>query len=147
MKKITFVLTVALAILNTVSFGQIRKIPAEVTTAFSEKFPKASNVEWSDKITAFEATFEFNNKKTEASFSPKGEWKKTETTLQADEVPAAVIDGLSKSKYTDWENRSYVKVVDEKGTTYRVLVKKSDIQKKYLFFTPEGQLTRDAITL
>lgn len=147
MKKISFLLTIVLATVTTFSFAQIRKIPSEVTTAFAEKFPNATKVEWSDKITAFEATFEMKDKKTEATFSPKGEWKKTETTLAAEEVPAAVIDGLTKSKYNDWENRSYVKIVDNKGTSYRILVKKTDLQKKYLYFTTEGQLTKDAITL
>lgn len=129
-------------------FAQIRKIPGEVTDAFATKFPGATNVSWSDKVTGFEATFDLNNHRQQATFSSKGSWKKSELTLSAEEVPANVKDGLQKSKYNDWEDRTYVLVTEDNGKElYRVYVKKSDLQKKYLYFNKDGQLVKDAITL
>ncbi|WP_255155297.1 PepSY-like domain-containing protein [Ferruginibacter sp. HRS2-29] len=149
MKKLIYVLTAALVFGATTSAdAQIRKIPAAVTDAFTAKFPEAKSVEWSDKITGFEATFEANSHKQQATFNKKGTWKKTEVTLSTEEIPAAVKDGLAKSKYNDWEDRTYVLVTEDNGKEmYRVYVKKSDLQKKYLYFSKEGVLLKDSITL
>ena len=35
--------------------AQIRKIPAEVTDSFTDKYPEAKAVEWKDKLTGFSA--------------------------------------------------------------------------------------------
>ena len=148
-KKLIYVLTAALVFSATSSVeAQIRKIPGVVTDSFAAKFPDAKSVEWSDKITGFEATFESNAHKQQATFNKKGTWKKTELTLSTEEVPAAVKDGLAKSKYNDWEDRTYVLVNEDNGKEmYRVYVKKSDLQKKYLYFSKEGVLLKDSITL
>ncbi len=133
---------------STAAFAQIRKIPADVTNAFTAKFPGATNVSWADKVTGFEATFDFNSHKQQATFSSKGTWKKTEVTISEEETPSAVKDGLQKSKYNDWEDRTYVLLTESGGKEfYRIYVKKNDLQKKYLYFNKDGQLVKDSITL
>ncbi len=128
--------------------AQIRKIPAEVTTAFDAKYPKAEKVEWKDNLTNFEASFTYENAETSAKFNSKGEWLVTEKKIEFDALPAAVKDGFKKSKYEDWELRG-VKIIDEKSKAinYRILVKKNDVQKKYLFYDANGKLLRDPIAL
>jgi hypothetical protein len=150
MKKhiIVSVLLIALVFISPSSFSQIRKIPAEVTQALKEKYPDADNVSWKDKLTVFAASFELNNEKYEARFNDKGEWKSTEKEISENEIPAEIKDGFEKSKYSDWELRNvYLIQLPEDATQYRILVAKSDIQKKNLLFNNDGKLLKDNITL
>ncbi|GAC1451177.1 MAG: hypothetical protein NVSMB7_13730 [Chitinophagaceae bacterium] len=39
-------------------FGQLRKVPAEVTEAFKAKYPDTKNAEWKDKLTGFQVNYE-----------------------------------------------------------------------------------------
>ncbi len=145
MKKLLFVLMMGISI---GSFAQLRKIPAAVTDAFKEKYPHASEVEWKDKLTAFVAGFTDDGVKYEARFSKKGNWQQTENETTETSIPAAVKDGLEKSKYADWETTAFYMIsLPDEQTNYRILVKKSDIQKKNLLFNNEGKLLKDNITL
>ncbi len=150
MKKLIFgSLLFALTFLLTVpSFAQIRKIPAEVTQALKDKYPNADNVSWKDKLTAFAAIFEMNNEKYEARFTDKGVWKSTEKQIEENDLPAEIKDGFGKSKYADWELKNiYLIQLPEDATQYRILVAKSDIQKKNLLFNSDGKLLKDNLTL
>lgn len=149
LKKILAIFTAILIISGTsTSYAQLRKIPSAVTDSLSAKYPSAKNIEWGDRITVFEATFEMNDHKYQASFNSDGNWKKTEKFLAEEEVPEAIKEGLEKSKYSEWEVKSNVEVTDvDGGHQYRLFAKKNDLQKKYLYFSTDGRLIRDAITL
>jgi len=145
MKKILLFLFLAAGISTQ---AQIRKIPAAVTESFKSKYPHAANVEWKDKLTAFVANFDEGSAKFEAKFSTKGEWQQTDHATTEADLPAAVKDGLSKSKYADWKaNEFYTRDLPGNKTQYRISVEKSDLQKKNLLFSSEGQLLKDSMTL
>ncbi|MGN6435250.1 MAG: PepSY-like domain-containing protein [Agriterribacter sp.] len=128
--------------------AQIRKIPAEVTNAFSEKYADAKNVEWSDKLKNFVAAFELDGNKYEARFNKKGEWLSTENEIEAGELPDEVKDGLAKSKYADWETKSVYKIdLPDDKVQYRVHVVKTSVQQKNLLFSDAGKLLKDNLTL
>ncbi len=138
----------ALLVTATSSFAQIRKIPAEVTDAFKAKFPNSNAVEWKDKLKFFQANFEMRDEDYLAKFNSKGEWQETEKNIEQDKLPTEVKDGFSKSKFSDWEVKE-VSSIEKKDNSiqYRILVKKSDIEKKYLFFNTSGKLLKDSITI
>lgn len=137
----------SVAIFSTAN-AQVRKIPAAVTEAFKDKYPNASNVEWKDKLTSFQATFDLDNEKYEAKFNKKGEWQNTENEIEDNDLPQAVSDGRSKSKYADWEIDHMYKIeLPNDKVQYRIEVSKSDLQKKNLLFNSEGRLLKDKITL
>ena len=149
MKKMFFVTV----LLSAVSFtqivnAQIRKIPAEVTNAFSEKYDNAKNVEWKDNLTAFVASFERKGDKYEAKFNKKGEWQSTEKELEISDLPRKVNDGFEKSKYSEWEVKSVYEIeLPDDVMQYQVHVAKSDIQQKNLLFNDKGKLLKDNLTL
>lgn len=147
MKKIVVALMVALTIAS-VSNAQIRKVPAAVTEAFKTKFSSASQVEWKDRITNFEANFTQDGITKTAQFTKEGTWIETTSTMAFSGLSAAVQDGFKKSKYADWEVKT-VTVIEEsnKATMYKVYVKKDDIQKRNLFFDKTGKLVKDNITV
>jgi hypothetical protein len=149
MKRI-FVLAMTVlvfAAFNT-THAQLRKIPAEVTEAFKEKYPHTKNAEWKDKLTAFQVSYEMDGDRYESKFSSKGEWLQTEKEIEQDALPAGVKDGFSKSKFTGWEVKSVTWVEDkDNNVQYRLFVKKSGVEKKYLYFDKEGKLVKDVITI
>jgi hypothetical protein len=132
----------------SIAQAQIRKIPAEVTDSFAGRYPHAQSVSWKDNITNFEADFTLNNYEMSAIFNSKGEWQSSEKKIKFEELPAAVQDGFSKSKYSDWEKLS-VAEIEKNGEQiqYRIYVKKSTVDKRYLFFDANGKLLRDAIKI
>ncbi|MBC8035406.1 MAG: PepSY-like domain-containing protein [Chitinophagaceae bacterium] len=150
MKRIlVLVMTFAMLHLSVNLLAQIRKIPAAVTDAFKSKYPQAQSVEFKDKLTFFQVDFQLDGAAHEARYSIKGEWELTEKEISESNLPAAVAEGFSKSKYTvDWEVSSVAWVQHKEGhVEYRILVRKSAVEKKYLYFNKEGKLLRDSITL
>ena len=127
--------------------AQLRKIPAEVTDAFKSKFPDAANVEWKDKLSGFEASFKMAETAYEARFNNKGEWQETEKILDPQAFPGEVKAGFDKSKYTSWEVRELSHLEKKDAAYYRVLVRKNELEKKYLFFDDKGKLIKEQITL
>ncbi len=130
------------------SSAQIRKIPADVTDAFTTRYPHATRVEWKDKLHYFEATFELNGSTITADFSSKGEWEGSECKVNFDQLPDEVKDGFEKSKYADWQKNSAYEVQElGKPMQYRFSVQKSGIQKKNLYFDINGKLLKESMIL
>lgn len=152
MKKIAFSLLLCVAF-SFMGHAQLRKIPSDVTDAFKAKFPNAAEVEWKDKLLFFEVNFKDGKTDMTADFNTKGEWQETEKAMTFAEAPAAIKDGLSKSKYAspdEWKPGEVVTEItkNDKSVQYRVYVDKvGGIQKKYLYFSPAGRLEREAYTL
>ena len=150
MNKLFFATSMILMLMVSAlqSHAQIRKIPAEVTDAFTEKYPGAGSVEWKDRLTGFSASFNLDNVDYIASFSNKGEWENTEHQIEQDELPAAVQDGFEKSRFADWElvRIDLIELPDD-AVQYRITVGKGDIKKRNLYFNSKGRLVKDKLTL
>lgn len=129
--------------------AQVRKIPAEVTDAFKERYPHAEKVAWKDQITSFEAEFVLNDYDMTADFNSSGDWLQSEKKIKYEELPAGVKDGFSKSKYSDWEKgNSFFEInKSSEAPQYRIYVKKGAVVKKYLYFNSDGRLERESLTL
>jgi hypothetical protein len=151
MKKTFFVLLSFVALLATTDVqAQFRSLPGAVTDSFKTRYPQAKNVSWSDKVSAFQAVFTEGADRVTARFSKDGQWQGASKHIPKDALPSVVKDGLSKSKYAgaEWEIRTVtVKYLPGSVTQYQVLVQKSDIQKKNLLFSSDGQLLEDRNTL
>ncbi len=147
MKKNVFLIFTLLGFAVTMQ-AQIRKIPSEVTDAFAARYPHAAKVSWKDNITVFEAQFILNAVEMSADFNGSGEWESSEKKIIFEDLPELVKDGFSKSKYIDWIKGSVVQIEKaEKPLQYRVFVRKSALEKRYLYFDTDGKLDREALTL
>lgn len=147
MKKIISFVIIAMALVITIN-AQIRKVPAAVTDAFKGKFSGASQVEWKDRITNFEATFFINSVAHTAKFTKEGTMIESTEALDFQQLSAKVKDGFNKSKYADWEVQNVITFQEtDKPLYYRILAKKNDITKRYLYFDKTGRLVKDSITL
>ena len=147
-KLIAFFLFFCCLIVSTNLTAQFRKIPAEVTEALRVKYPMATNIEWRDNISGFTVTFELKEDKHLARFTNEGIWESTETEMAEIGLPAKVKESVEKGKYADWELGLIHKIeLPENKIQYRVEVVKNELRKKKLYFTPEGKLVRDKMTL
>jgi len=148
MKTKLMIALFAIAVSTTnVAHAQLRKIPAEVTNSFAQKFPNATNVEWKDQLVDFKVAFDVNDKKYEAKFSNKGEWKVSIQEISVDKLPKKVVNGFSKSEYAQWEIKSVAFVqMPRKNNQYKITVAKNELNKKDLLFSPDGQLLKDSFT-
>ena len=132
----------------SISVAQVRKIPSEVTEAFKDKYPNATNVEWRDKLSNFSAAFESESVHYQARFNSKGEWQLTENEIGESDLPEIVQDGFDKSKYADWEMGMIHKIELADGSVqYRIEAGKGDVRKKNLYFNSDGRLIKDRITI
>lgn len=126
--------------------AQFRKVPAAVTESFRNKFPNADNVEWTDKITSFTASYEEDNRQNTSWFDSNGEWKQTETILKLSELPNAVRNAFTKGKYSQWSVEEVSKITKaDNGLQYRIYAKgESIIEKMNLYYTADGQLIKSS---
>jgi hypothetical protein len=150
MKKIIYItgLFLVLALTSTNTFAQIRKIPAEVTNAFQDKYPDAKSVEWRDKLSSFTASFQLDSINYVAQFSNKGEWESTEQAIDNDDLPEEVKTGFDNSRYADWNMGQATKIeLPGDEFRYKIEVSKGDIKKRNLYFSSEGRLLKDKLTL
>ncbi len=148
MKKQLIVFVAAVLLMASTGFSQLRKIPAEVTEAFKIKYPAAKNVSWNDKITSFEASFNEEHAKQRASFSSKGEWKKTEKDWTSATMPAAIREGYKATKYADWTIKSVTEITENDDKhEFRLAIVKSTLKKKNIYLNADGDLLREAVTL
>lgn len=74
-----------------------KEAPANVKSAFSQKFPAATKVEWGKEgDNEWEAEFKLNGKEYSANFDNAGKWMETEYEISAKDIPAAVKTTLDK---------------------------------------------------
>jgi hypothetical protein len=147
MKKIIALVIIVIATIVTTN-AQLRKVPATVTDAFKIQFAAASQVEWKDRITNFEASFKLNNINHTAKFTKEGTMIETTGELDFVQLPSAVKDGFNKSKFSDWQVKAVITFQEtDKPLYYRITVKKNDITKRFLYFDKTGKLVKDTVTL
>jgi hypothetical protein len=149
MKKIVLAFVISMVAFAGSVNAQLRKIPAAVTDTFATRYPNAEKVEWSDKLSSFEASFMLKGVAVKAGFSSQGNWKYSEKTMTFEALSADVKDGFSKSKYSDWKTGTVVEQQQfGKDTQYKVSVEKSSpFQKKNLYFNANGRLLKESIAL
>ncbi len=146
MKRI--VIAAVTILLGVTAMAQVREIPKIVEETFANQYPSAEDVDFKDQLLKVEVHFTWKGEKMMATYTNKGLWKGTEKDLDFEKLAEEVKDGFEKSKFADWEvTETAVLYLPGGSEQYRFRVRKSDVQKKYLFFNKSGRLLREAITL
>lgn len=147
MNKFLILLTLLTGLLTTTQ-AQIRDIPKAVEETFTNQYKGATGVEYKDQLVRVDVHFELEGEQMIASYSNKGVWKETQKAWEFEKLPQEVKDGFDKSKFADRDVDETVVIYLPGGTEqYRILAKKNNVEKKYLFFNPKGRLLRTSITL
>ncbi len=149
MKSFRFTaLLLSLFFITSAGLTQVTSIPEQAKENFTNQYPGATNVKWSNDIVNVKVEFDLDGEHMNAEYSNKGIWKSTQKKWSYDKLTEAVKDGFQKSKYADQEV-SDVKIIYLPGDVlqYRLKVEKNDLQKKFLYFNEKGRLLRSAVTL
>lgn len=148
MKKSLGLLLVFTSLFYGVSVAQIREIPKIVEETFTNQYKGATNIDYKDQLVRVDVSFELDGESMIASYTNKGLWKGTEKDWTFDKLPEVVRDGFEKSKYADREvEQTKVLYLPGGVEQYRILAKKNNVEKKYLFFNTKGRLLRTSLTL
>lgn len=125
-----------LGITATLSSCSNNSAPASVLSAFEQKYPSASSVEWSkENAQEWEAEFTMDNKSCSANFSTDGEWLETEITIPSESIPSEVAAAVH-SKYPDYqieaaesvetfERKAYELEITSEASTLELLISDS----------------------
>ena len=111
-----------------------RDVPAAVLTSFSKMQPNASKVKWENEDGMYEGSFMTNKLETSLLFSRDGILVQTENEITIAELPAGVLDYVSK-QYPSTKIEEVNRVTGIKGAiSYEVEVADVD-----LLFSNTGQ--------
>ena len=129
-------------------YSQVTSIPDQEKQNFFKQYPDAKNVQWENNVVNVSVRFEQDSNQMNAEYNNKGIWKNTLKDWTYEKLTSDVKEGFAKSKYADREVTD-VKVLYLPGYViqYRLRVEKSEVEKKYLFFSTEGRLLRSTVTL
>jgi hypothetical protein len=148
MKNVIFALLIISSLFIGGEAQAQRKIPSSVTEDLKAKFPEATEVEWSSKLSHFLAEFYVGKVPHEVRYTNKGEWSSTDELIEKEKTPADVLESLSKSKFSDWEILNIFKRTIPNGETqYRILIKKNNSLKRFLFYDPNGKYIKEQTVL
>ncbi len=137
-----------LLLMAVASFAQIKKVPAVVKQSFARQYPRAENVKYNDDLVNVNVSFLLEGEKMNAEYTNKGIWKHTEKKWSFEQLPDSVKEGFHKSRFADRDVKEVVVIyLPADVTQYRIKAEKSSLEKKYLFFSPEGRLLRESITI
>jgi hypothetical protein len=118
--------------------------PTAVTAAFAKLFPDAQKASWNEKINNYTVFFLIKDRKCEAKFDKEGSWMSTEQALPLDSLPRQINDAFNHSSYADWHlAASYDLSSPGVPIQYHLVITKSDLGRRILFFSNDGKLLAD----
>ena len=127
--------------------AQVVDVPKRAKDHFFKKYPDAKNADWNNNVVSYAVKFELNNKTNRAYYHMDGRWDYTETYLEESQLPSAVKESFSKSRFADWKKEAFALVENNKGKKkYRIEVQKG-IEKKSVFYNSKGKEVKSSISL
>ena len=150
MKKLLF--AIAVLFISTVASAQkltTDNVPADVLSAFKNKFSTATKTTWELDYDSYEASFSFLNTPMSALFDKDGNWLESHYYIKYQELPKEVKDSLSKQFGTVlgmYKTDDLEKVeMKDKDITYKMTVTK-DSKMYDMVFSEKGQIIKKALS-
>jgi hypothetical protein len=140
--KASVLIITSVFLISFSAFGQSGKdVPANITAAFSQKFPSASKVKWGkESEKEWEAEFIMNGKEYSANYDNAGTLTETEYAITAKEIPAAVKTSLDKESAGYKIEESAVSET-KAGKIYEFVIAKGET-KMELTIDPAGKVLK-----
>lgn len=118
------------------------KVPSQVQTAFSERFPDATRVEWDRRGSYLVADFYDGGYDTDAWFDTAGVWYMTETEIPYQMLPEAVRTAFAASEYGTWKVDGVEKVERRDMEPLYVIDAEYGDAEYDLYYSEDGVLLR-----
>jgi hypothetical protein len=129
--------------------AQLIKVPDLVKHSFDQQYPAAKQVDWKGGLDNHTVVFVMNEQKFKASYTSKGDWNYTETTIVLDSVPKQVLESFNQSKYKEWPVKEVITVQKPRAVAneYKIVVQKSKLSRRVLLFDAKGRLYEELMGL
>jgi len=142
MKNLILVIAASALISLNVTAQTSKNVPANVKTAFSQKFTKATDVKWGKEGKAeWEAEFKMDGKSYSANYDLKGEWLETEYAITAKEIPSVVKTVINKD-YSAYKMKGSDVSETPKGKVYEITFIKGTKSMEVVFDTT-GKIVKE----
>jgi hypothetical protein len=149
--NIAWVIVVIIFCTSSASAQNNNKVPAEITAAFTVKYPKGEVKKWVVTNNQFTAKAKEAGQVFYATFNKNSQWLQTTSAISWSwKLPADVNGALKQSKYAAWRVDKLKKVETPNGDFYQVLVDNLFLQPDadhaafadnyILEFKPNGEL-------
>jgi len=117
--------------------------PEKILTAFNQKFPGASSVEWgSEKASEWEAEFKMEGKKISACFDTAAVWIDTETQITEKDLPAEVA-GTINTEFKGYKKRLIEIYESPEIKGFELLLKKGE-KAVEVIISKEGKILKQS---
>ena len=121
--NIAWVIVVMIFCTSSISAQNSSKVPVEISSAFTAKYPKAEVKKWVVTNNQFTAKAKDAGQVFYATFNNNGQWVQTISKISWSwKLPADVNGALKQSKYATWRVDKLKKVETPAGEYYQVLV-------------------------
>ena len=138
------ILTMLLGTMALTACGQKENVPAKVKTAFEQKFPSATKVNWDkENATEWEAEFKMDSKEYSANFSSDGKWLETEYEISKSAIPQAVNSTL-ENDFSGYkiEKTEMSETADGKVYEFELKKGKSNLE---VAISPDGKVVKKEV--
>lgn len=127
--------------------AQVVNVPGKAKEHFLKTYKDAKNETWSNNVTNYTVKFDNGTEVCRAHYDVDGTWSYTETLMALSQMPKAVQESLSKSRFADWKTIGITAVDNSKKQhLYRVEVSKG-IQKQFVFYDESGKEVKSNIKI
>lgn len=130
-------LVVSLLTISCKKDNNEKQTPQVVKTAFEKLYPDVKNAEWDTEGGNYEAGFRMNNLKYSVLFDAQGKLLKTESEINASELPQAIKDYVA-SNYPGKQIKGATRVVDAQDK----ISYEAEIDGRYLIFDAQGSFLK-----
>lgn len=138
----------AMLLIATIAFmacdkdDDITSVPVEISQAFNNKYPHATNVEWERKGNYYVADFRMDGKDFDAWFEDDGNWVMTEMDITWNNLPETVQTSFNASEYASWRIED-VDLLEYPLTPMEYVIEVEQGEKEVqLFYSETGNLLR-----
>lgn len=140
MKKILVIFSLFIYLFGISSAdAQVIDVPKKSKDHFFKKYPDAKNADWNNNVASYAVKFNLGSNTYRAYYHMDGTWDYTEEYIEESQLPAAVRESFSKSRYADWKVSSYNIIESNKGKkSYQIQVVKG-IEKNSIYFDKTGK--------
>jgi len=143
MKKITFLVLAIAMVFTACEDDDLRNsdIPSVVLNGFTEKFTKATNVEWEKMADVFEAEFEVDRVDYNAILNLEGTIVKYKYTISYDALPQAVQASIT----ADYDSTKIdeIELIQISETSYYQVEFDAEPNDNKIIFEESGETAND----
>ncbi len=124
------IVTFTFVLIAFIGFGQKIKaidLPAEVKSAFENKYRTATDVKWNKENGNIEASFDLDKVDNSVLIDPSGKILETEVEIEINRLPKGIVEFV-KINYKGASIKEAAKITDALGAiTYEAAIKGKDL--------------------